>query len=151
MPRWLCLQIPCQLHSAILLHGHCLGKLAGPGLLAGSLAGRQPRLRCNKYVGMAETQEKDKGSWGTGKGKKESQQNSKRAWEIRDGRLGDRGWEGSKGKLAQKEREIKACQLCWGEAGQRLDVSWEKQAGVSWRDEKGGGRRIYSRWMTFYF
>ena len=58
--------------TAILLHGHCLGKLAGPGLLAGSLAGRQLRLRCNKYTGMAETQEKYKGNWRTGKGKKES-------------------------------------------------------------------------------
>lgn len=36
-----------------------------------------------------------------------------------------------KGKLAQREGEFKARQLCWGEAGQRIDVSLEEWAGVS--------------------
>ena len=56
----------------------------------------------------------------------------------------------TKGKLAQSGGEIRAHCLCQGETAQRLDVSREEHAGVRYRDEKCGGRRVYSRSKKFH-
>lgn len=104
---------PMLASSPVLPMNDIRGSWQDLELLPRSLEGRQLMFEYNESIIRVpgKVRGKQRGSWGREE-KETIRQSSERAWEFWDGRLGywEVWWEGSKGKLAQKEGKIKGCQ-----------------------------------------